>query len=156
MKIYLNLTNGERKCVDQIENGNRPYDDIFKSLTRTAVRAKMLDDLNVTASNTDRETRAIVIMFSDDLFSSPNIRCFIYISRMSASKTGRIFKLVIIYDGIKDGPWYTVDNLTEAELLRFTVDPKMLMERFNTNYPRHMDSFKSLKSWDDIAREARV
>ena len=63
MKIYLQKTSGEKSCVDQIENGNPPFDDVFKALTRTSVRAKMLDDLNITTKVKDRTVRHVHYLF---------------------------------------------------------------------------------------------
>lgn len=157
MKIYLRTTNGETKCVDQIENGNKPFDDLFKVLTRASVRAKMLRDFST--SNEKDDARKVRITFGNDTGNYDDKRCYIIISKSTLFNPP--FELVIFVEDSHTGDpefpiraWFIQESLTELELLRFTVEPRLLIERIEKDYPKHVKFVKSLQSWDDIRSEA--
>lgn len=154
MKIYLRTTDGETKCIDQIENGNRPFDDFFKTLTRASVRAKMLNDFN-TSNDTDEDVRMVRIAFGNDTSNYGDKRCYIDLSKSIFSNPP--FELCIFVEDCHTGDpefpirvWFINEELTELELLRFTIGPKPLIERIEKDYPEHVAFMKSLQRWDDI------
>lgn len=160
MKIYLQKTSGEKSCVDQIENGNPPFDDVFKALTRTSVRAKMLDDLNVTTKAKDRTVRRVTIYFGEDSSSIADRRCDISITRHLADHPEQPFELVLFIEENTSRhstcafqQWFLMERLTETELLRFTVEPKILIQRIEEKYPDQTKYLKSIQSWNSIYHE---
>ena len=160
MKIYLQKTSGEKSCVDQIENGNPPFDDVFKALTRTSVRAKMLDDLNITTKAKDRTVRHVTIYFGEDSSSVADRRCDISITRHLAYHSEQPFELVLFMEENRSShstcafqQWFLMERITELELLRFTLEPKMLIKRIEDKYPDQTKYLESIQSWDGIYHE---